>query len=249
MAIVVFSILIIYLFYDLAYSESFGELFLQRTDDQVSWYENVGLNLYFALMVFLGPAILMGISFPLLSDLYYETNQRGSGFSISRVFMLNTWGSLFGALIPVFLLIPLLNGLKNTLYFISALNLCIALYYLFISGHARKYLFVFSAIAVLGMMAWTTKSNDVLASLEGLNDDAIEDNIFFYQEGTMATVKVYDRQGSKSLSIDGVTIASESFKAKESAIGHFPLFYRKEDQQCVDGGPGQWIYPEINAAS
>ena len=222
-SMVVLSLIIIYLFYDIAYSEAFREIFIERPDKTAAWYENIGLNFYFSLMVFLLPAILMGVSFPLLSDLYYSEGGFNSGYAISRVYVLNTWGSVAGALIPVFLLIPLLAGLKNTMYFLVALNLVIALYFVYDSKYSRKKVLIPSLVALVLLIGWSTKSGNVLASLEGLNDDNINDEIYYYEEGTMATVKVYDRKGSKSLSIDGVTIASEAYKAKESAIAHFPF--------------------------
>ena len=79
-------------------------------------------------------------------------------------------------------------------------------------------------VVVFGLFIGSLKSGDYLASLESIGEDNNSDRPLFYKEGVMATVKVYNKDGKyKSMSIDGVTIASESFKQKESIIGHLPF--------------------------
>ncbi len=100
------SVCIIYLFYEYAYSESFSNLFIISNGLESNWYENVGLNFIFSLIVFLIPAVLMGMSFPLISDLYYRAKGEVPGQAISKIYVFNTLGCILGALIPVFIFIP-----------------------------------------------------------------------------------------------------------------------------------------------
>jgi spermidine synthase len=231
------GVLIIYLFYEFAYTDAFADYFIASESGTPSWYQNVGLNLSFSILVFLGPAILMGLSFPLISELYYENRNAESGVAISKVYVVNTLGSILGALIPVFVLIPLLGSVKSTLYFLACLNLIVALYFVFKSSKTRKYIRPFVYLGVFILLLFKTDSDDILASLENIAEDTSQDTPIFYQEGIMATVKVYNKNGRfKSLSIDGVTIASEAFKAKESSIGHLPFFINKDIENVLAVG-------------
>lgn len=225
----ILGILIIYLFYEYAYSETFYNFFIVQDSSVPSWSKNVGLNLTFSLLVFLFPSILMGMSFPLISDIYFQHKKTKSGVAISKVYIANTFGSILGALIPVFLLIPVLGSLKSTLYLLAILNLIIALFFVLKSRAKKKFLFTAVYILIFGLVIVKTESGSTLASLEGISEDSSADKPIFYKEGIMATVKVYNKNNTyKSLSIDGVTIASEAFKAKESIIGHLPFFTKQK---------------------
>jgi len=96
---------------------------------------------------------------------------------------------------------------------------------------------IFTYIGLFAFIGIKTKSNTVLASLENIDEDTYKDTPIYYKEGIMATVKVYKKGGVyKSLSIDGVTIASEAFKAKESSIGHLPFFLNREIKNVLAVG-------------
>jgi spermidine synthase len=231
------GVLIIFLFYYFAYTETFADWFLQNNFDTSVWNQKIGLNLTLSVLVFLFPAILMGMTFPLLSELYYEHKQVGSGLAISQVYVVNTFGSILGALVPIFILIPIFGSIKITLYLLAVVNLLIALYFTYLSAiKKRNYLLV--AFSVLfGLLLLGTQCNNTLASLESIGEDSYSDEPLFYKEGVMATVKIYKKEGLfKSLSIDGVTIASEAFKGKESTIGHLPFFTNRNIKNVLAVG-------------
>jgi len=231
------AVVIIYLFYSFSYSETFANWFLQNKSETALWYQNVGLNLTFSLIVFLLPAVLMGMTFPLLSDIYFQHKKVKSGVAISKVYVLNTLGSILGALIPIFVFIPLLGSIKTTLYLFAGLNIIIALYYTYTSGYSKKIILLVFFVGSFGLVLHFTKSSDILLQLESVNKEQFEASPIFYKEGIMATVKVYNKDGwAKSLSIDGVTIASESFKAKESIIGHLPFFTNNKTENILAVG-------------
>ena len=228
------AVAIIYLFYSFSYSKTFANWFLQNGDETPLWYQDVGLNLTFSLIVFLLPAILMGMTFPLLSDIYFQYKKNKSGVAISKVYVVNTFGSILGALIPVFIFIPILGSIKTTLYLLAGLNIFIALYYTYISGYSKKMILLIFFTGTFGWLLHNTKSNDILLQLENVNKEQYGSYPIFYKEGIMATVKVYNKDGNeKSLSIDGVTIASEAFKAKESTIGHLPFFTKNPIKEIL----------------
>jgi len=218
------SVGIIYLFYEYAYSESFSNLFIISNGLESNWYENVGLNFIFSLIVFLIPAVLMGMSFPLISDLYYRAKGEVPGQAISKIYVFNTLGCILGALIPVFIFIPAFGSIKTTLYVLAVLNLLLALYFFLKIKSKYRSVLVGVLFALFTLITGILPSGEYLASLESIGEDNNADRPIFYKEGIMATVKVYNKEGKyKSMSIDGVTIASEDFKQKESIIGHLPF--------------------------
>ncbi|MGB0882474.1 MAG: fused MFS/spermidine synthase [Vicingaceae bacterium] len=221
------ALAIISLFYSFSSSQIFSKLFLEREDSVSLWYQDVGLNLIFSVIVFLIPAILMGMTFPLLSDMYFYHKKTNSGVAISKVYVVNTLGSILGALIPIFIFIPLFGSIKITLYIFAILNIIIAVYYTYNSHFSKKKILSVLFLTSFSLLCFNITPNSILISLESINQNQ-KNKPIFYKEGIMATVKVYNKDGyAKSLSIDGITIASEAFKAKESTIGHLPFLTKK----------------------
>lgn len=217
-------LLIIYLFYSFGESQLFDSILSQEGDLIPIWYREIGANLIFSLVVFLLPTILMGISFPLIAELYFELKSIKAGTAISKVYAINTLGSILGAIVPVFILVPLFGGIKPSLYFFAFINLLIAIYLIYKSNSSKKLIYCLAFGGVFALLFISTKSNEMLISIENTVEGSSSKTLF-YKEGRMATVKVFDNStGKRSLSIDGVTIASSGFKAKESCIAHLPFF-------------------------
>jgi spermidine synthase len=77
-----------------------------------------------ASLILLGPAILLGASLPLATEICarsYDT----VAHTIGRVYAVNTLGSILGSVFAAFVLIPLL-GMQGTLTLLIALNLAMA---------------------------------------------------------------------------------------------------------------------------
>lgn len=231
------GLLIINLFYSYAYTDGFADWFLSSDPEVSNWEKSTGLNLSISILVFLFPALLMGMSFPILSDLYYQAKKSKSGVAISKVYVYNTLGSILGALIPIFILIPALGSIKKTLYVLAIINFIIGAYFIYKSEHSKKWVIGIAIFLSFGYCFKMVPSDSVLASLELIGEDTKEIKPIFYKEGVMATVKVYNKNNRfKSLSIDGVTIASESFMMKEKMIAHLPFFTdRKIDNALAVG--------------
>lgn len=219
------GLLIINLFYSFAYTEQFADWFIDKSVEMSSWQKNTGLNLTLSILVFLFPALLMGMSFPILSDLYYQIRQNESGLAVSKVYVYNTFGSILGALVPIFVLIPILGSIKKTLIVLAVVNFIIGLYFIYKSEYSKKWIITITLLILFGYCYKTLPSNKILASLEVVGEDSKDIKPIFYKEGVMATVKVYNKNNQfKSLSIDGVTIASDSYLMKEKMIAHLPFF-------------------------
>ncbi len=121
-------------------------------------------------------------------------------------------------------LYPAFGSIKTTLYVLAVLNLLLALYFFLKTKSKYRSVLVGVLFALFTLITGILPSGEYLASLESIGEDNNADRPIFYKEGIMATVKVYNKEGKyKSMSIDGVTIASEDFKQKESIIGHLPF--------------------------
>lgn len=215
----------VFVFYRFAYSGLFRDLFIGNEVLSAGWYDNVGLNLYMALLIFLIPSLIMGVSFPLISEIYYRENKESPGAAISSVYVYNMLGSILGSLLPIFVMIPALGGVKQTLVSVLLLNLLLALFLMYWSAAKRRIAIIVTMASVFGILFPAFTKGNMLCSLEGLDEEQVTDRVSFYKEGVMATVKVYDKAGRyRSLSIDGVTIGSEMFHAKEKTIAHLPFF-------------------------
>ena len=103
----------------------------------------------FLSFITLFPAtILIGAVFPIVSSLYTNEESEQVGFKIGRVLALNTVGSILGALLTGFVIIPLL-GLQTSVVALALLNLGIGIVAVwFFSPHVAAQL-RFSAAAIL----------------------------------------------------------------------------------------------------
>ena len=84
------------------------------------------------LSVMLFPTILMGMAFPLACRLIAGHGQ-SVGFTIGKVYSVNTIGAIAGSLAAAFFLIPLM-GMQHTIMAISLLNLGLAMFLVVTAG-------------------------------------------------------------------------------------------------------------------
>jgi spermidine synthase len=190
-----------------------------------------GLGLVtFALIcvaVLLPPTMAMGVLFPTLSSLYHERTRQAPGRSVGAVFASNTIGSIAGALIVGFVLLPWI-GIRGSLVGMAMVSLLLGAAFLWQVGRRREL-----SVGVLVC---------VLLSVAGLQNphlmgrgELATDPVLFYDEGLMSTVKVYQREGHLQMSIDGSRIASTArgLRQKEQLLAHLPLLLATEAEEVL----------------
>ena len=188
-------------------------------------------------VLFLIPATLMGIGFPLALQAW-SSMANGVGQSVGRAYAANTIGAVIGGLLTGFGLLPLLGAelamrLLGTLALIAAAGLAVCL-----RTEVRGRLRWSIAVAALLVVAGTALSPE--RHLAKLIDTSRRIPASFtlvdIEEGLTTTVSVHRDLSDRSLHLftSGQSIAGDNLalRADQKALGHFgPLLH--DDAQSV----------------
>src|SRR5205809_1225528 len=185
-------------------------------------------------LVVLLPALGMGMTFPLLTDLVAPRNV-ARGADVGRAYALNTLGSIAGAVLTGFVLVVML-GTDLTLRIGVAINAAAALTLAVLAArgvaegsaqHRRLRLRVLGAgsLASVGLAValaaprWSTRLIDLGPSIyarQPMNAAAVEDFLahrgvrqLAFKEGWNATVSVWESGPGRTLKINGKADASD----------------------------------------
>lgn len=111
----------------------------------------IGLQFVFSFLLMLGPTILMGATFPVVSAIN-TTSLKSIGSDVGTVYSANTLGSIMGSGAAGFLLIPLI-GVRGTTLVAAALNIVVAAMMLAVSRSPRlRPDFIPGAAALLAVL-------------------------------------------------------------------------------------------------
>lgn len=192
-----------------------------------------------AFAVMLIPAILIGSTFPIIGRIYLK-NLRHTGREIGKVYAVNTLGNIAGSILPAFVMVPLL-GINRSIVLLALLNCCMG-FFVMISAGKRLHFLRFAPLA--GFAALTTVLAIVPFQYQFPSDtQSPRDRILYYEEGIMATTKVYAKPSSneKHMSVDGIYIGgSGGTERKELLLAHLPklLLEGYESELSVGLGSG-----------
>jgi spermidine synthase len=227
------AILTIFLIYKFSYTDFFqGSIIEIIYDYSYGWFWIILTYVCVSTMLFLPPAIIMGILFPLINDIYYENAHEKSGKTVSVIFAINTIGAIIGSLAAGYFLLPVL-GIRSSILLVSAINFLLGI--LFVMKSRYKPWLTFGLSAVCLFVIYNTSID--ARYLYGRGEKKL-DRILFYEEGHMATVKVFQRNNIRAMSVDGVKIAStgKSLLQKEKLIAHLPFFLKKDIRSVLSVG-------------
>jgi spermidine synthase len=201
-------------------------------DYAYSWLWAIVIYTLTCALIFLLPTMIMGISFPLINELFFKNDAAKAGKAVSAVYAINTIGCIAGSLGAGAILIPAF-GIKTSIFVIAALNL--GLGFIFIATARHKILPTLGLGAALLLLIVSLSADGQY--LFGRKEKK-EDRVLFYKEGLMATVKVYERNADLFMSIDGVSIASTDkvLLKKEKLIGHLPFFVKPDIKKALAVG-------------
>ena len=181
-----------------------GALFSQQTES---------LTILKTAVVMLAPTILMGIAVPLAVQICQWGAGR-EGRSVGAVYASNTIGSILGAFVAGFVLIPVF-GLHRALIAVAALN--IAAGFLVLSARGSRRLVLAGSYTALVAVMLIAAPQSLFRDLYRTSNPGSE--ILHYQEGKVVNVVVYDffKAGYKDLHLNGIEEAS-------SRLWHVQLF-------------------------
>jgi len=210
--------------------------------------------------VMLVPTLFMGATFP--CTVRVLVRQLDSvGFSVGRIYAVNTLGAILGTLVAGFLLIPQW-GVQRSLLAAVSLNLAGAVAIAAVGlREARRTLPALTvvgasvALAVLPMIPkwnpnvmvagvvvygpmYTAESGE--ARLRDLVP--VDEELLYYRDGVGATVSVQRRGEEKFLRVNGKTDASNlSDMRTQLMLGHLPLMLHPEPRRVLVIGLGSGV--------
>lgn len=244
-----YALFSIFILYSFSYTPFFQNNVLAIIYDySYSWLWTLGIYALTCILLLFVPTLLMGILFPMVSELYFQETEKKPGQTVSLIYAVNTLGSILGSLSAGILLIPLM-GIKNSILLISGIN--IGLGFAFMWRHKLQFRVALGISAVLLMVLIPLSREGKYLYGHGENPG---DRIRYYKEGLMATVKVYQRKKHLNMSIDGMQIASTSaiLFQKEKLIAHLPFLIRPNLEQVLSVGLASGIstgtmalYPQV----
>ena len=206
----------------------FEAIFSQYTIGREILYE-----LLLAFITLFPPTLLMGLTFPVVSSLYTREQADRVGLHIGQVSALNTLGSISGALLTGFVLIPLL-GLRNASLTLSGLNLAVGMGAVWLSSGAKPQAQWLppSAIALAVVATLAMPPGLYLGFREGTSE-----HLVFYKEGVETTVAVFDvaEQNFKVSFVNGrseVPTDETSLRAFR-LLGHLPALLQPEADNAL----------------
>ena len=203
----------------LIFAKSYGLRFLpfiHLTPLSSLWEKLQSINIA-AITIFV-PAVLMGITFPALCTIFTQ-NIKTVGESIGKVYAVNTAGSIFGSILPVFVLIPLL-GIRLSLLLVALLISAAGLGLIFILQKGPKIIRTAQALAALLILIFLSSflipkdlTKELFLSTLQLGK---HNDILFYKEGKTATsILVQDKVSKlKDLYINSVEEVPTSYAAQ-----------------------------------
>jgi spermidine synthase len=235
---------------------------LTRSDATYPIFLTIQFLFGFALMII--PTIFLGMSLPIATRIA-SRGIRVLGKSVGNVFAINTLGTVIGSLVAGLVLIPLI-GIKHTIEFGIACNLCAGFLILFFSGTVQRRQIAIAipivlCAAIFYMIFVPTWNRNVMLSgvfrrinsnaecpsdyNEFVNQTGIT-NILYYKEGAAATVGVIEgRHGTenqKVLIVNGKPDASSKGDLPTQVLlGQLPCFIHPNPQNALVIGLGSGV--------
>ena len=207
-----------------------------------------------SFLVMLGPCFLMGMAFPLVNGLAAR-QLKSLGKTVGEIYLVNTMGSVLGAVGAGFWLIPRL-GMQKSLVMSAAMYCLVALIVVMKMLKSRLLVkgLVFIVCVTLVMIGWWMPRWNVRVLNSGAyvyanhyleNDPDLDqlDEVVFYKEGELATVMVTKaKAGHLSLKIDGKTDAGTGEDMNTQLIlGHLPMLVHQKPEDVLVIGLGSGV--------
>jgi spermidine synthase len=177
-----------------------------------------------AFLVMLVPAMLIGATFPLVGQIVVKDLQKTGSF-VGKIYAINTFGNVLGALMPGFILLSLL-GIQKGIILMAALNVALGFVVLVLTlplGQRHPaWRYALPVLLVMTMLAISRAPLQFQFPSDGEKDYF---KTTFYREGPLATTKVYldTRAMVKHMSVDGIVIGGTGYvEFKQLLLAHLP---------------------------
>jgi spermidine synthase len=202
----------------------------------MTWEAMAGLKFLKAFAVMIVPTTLMGGAFPVVCRIF-SSDLRHVGRDVAAVYSINTLGAIVGSAAAGLLIVPVF-GTQDGIMIVAAINIGIAVIALFMSRAS-----VIKRVAALAILSGATAAavfvvpRDVVLRIP----HEIWKELLYYEEDSMALVKVYEKHdGDKCLSIDGDILAgsSEIMQTNQKMLAHLPMLLHDDPHTVLIVGFG-----------
>jgi spermidine synthase len=170
---------------------------------------------------------LFGMIFPTAS-VCYAKDASGTGSSVGWLYSANTIGSILGALLAGFWLIPMW-GSTNAVILLSLINVGLGLLLLLLEGKSsiRTTIYYLAVIPILFVLILQVKEKDPFMSTIELRIKKLANKgsyeIYFNKEGIEGTVTAFSINNNKALWINGVGMTALVTETK--LMTHLPIIH------------------------
>ena len=200
--------------------------FLILLNGSNNWGWQILVYFYNSILVILLPAILIGITIPLVCKIYL-TNYEERGKALGIISSANFLGATGGLIVTALLLLPGV-GIQKSIMFLALINFLIGLVILFLFalkyGRIFKISIVFGLVAAVFGLSLLIPSNFISRLFENKQDDA---KVIYVKEGFNATVTIYHHPSSDRISLAAndiiLTGTTKEWLTIQRLHGHLPL--------------------------
>jgi spermidine synthase len=200
-----------------------------------------------AFLVMLGPAVLIGATFPLVGAIVAR-DLRTTGTDVGSVYAINTWGNVLGALLPGVFLIAWL-GIQRGILLMAGLNVALGFTILFLRLWPRPgrpqanaaWRLALPVLLVATVLLMGRAPLDFQFPSEG---ELPHHETLYYREGPLATTKVFRDPvaNEKHMSVDGITIGGTgNTEFKQLLLAHLPKLLLDDVSTELSVGVGSGI--------
>lgn len=203
------------------------------------WSWQILIHFYDAILVFLLPTILMGMTIPLICKIYL-TNYEERGKTIGTIHAANISGAIGGIIVTNFLLVPYV-GLQKSITFLALINFLVGLVILFLFalkyGKLVKTSPVFGMVAAIFGLSLLIPSNLIVRLFENNNDGY---KVVYVKEGLNSTVTIYQHVPTNHLTLadNGIRITgtTKDWLTIQRLYGHLPLLLHANPDTILSVG-------------
>lgn len=205
------------------------------------WGTTVLMRFLISFILMLVPTILVGMTFPLVGKILVTDLDR-TGEDVGKVYAVNTVGNIAGALLPAFILVPIL-GINKGIMAMAVVNIGIGLVLLAYGKNKLSRLRHLTPVGITALAALVLVMP--LTSQFPSDTESPGDEVLYYSEGVMATTKVYVKRGTgeKHISVDGIQIGGTNVEIdyKQQWLAHLPKLLMSEYRSELSIGLGSGI--------
>jgi len=196
-----------------------------------------------SVFLFLTPAIIMGIGFPIALQAWADHVHK-VGRSTGTAYAANTIGAVMGGIVTAFVLIPLL-GLQLALSMLGLAGVWIAAVMYMAFARSSKVVVrfaLFAAAAILTTLAVTIPSDLFNTVIESNPTVQQQLELLAVREGATTTVSLYrdSEEGTLYLFTSGVRVAGDTYfwRSDQKMLGHFGILLNSGAKKVLSVGFG-----------